>query len=100
MLELKAEISGHSYSDLTDALDELRKKVDEEYRSGFDSNDTGRYSFEIEGSPIAYYRLKKGKRILKKQYSQLDQAVSAMARVGATAVHGFREDDYDLGLVT
>jgi len=49
MLKGKIEFEGKTYSDVEMAIDEAKKKIMETYTSGFDSNDEGNYSFEIEG---------------------------------------------------
>ena len=48
MKQLEITISGKTESDLTIALDEVRRKVEEGFLSGFDSNDSGSYTFEIK----------------------------------------------------
>ena len=50
MLELKVEAKGQRYSDLEQALEETLRLVRGGFTSGFDSNNTGRYSFEITGA--------------------------------------------------
>ena len=49
MLKLNVEIEGKTTSDLLMALDEVRRKVDETYTSGFDRNNDGNYNFNITG---------------------------------------------------
>lgn len=49
MLGLKIGIEGKSTGDLLLALDEVRRLVEDTFLSGFDSNDSGRFSFTIEG---------------------------------------------------
>lgn len=49
MLKLTVNISGKSFSDLEIALEEVTSKVSQEYVSGMDRNESGRYHFEIEG---------------------------------------------------
>jgi hypothetical protein len=44
---LRINITGESFYDLEVALDEVKKKIEEEYLSGFDSNETGDYKFDI-----------------------------------------------------
>ncbi len=51
------QIEGHREGDLESALEEVLKKVREGYRAGSDSNDTGRYHFTINGSPVEHYAL-------------------------------------------
>lgn len=48
-MKLNIEIEGKTLSDLEFALDEVKRKVEETYRSGFDSNEDGSYQFEITG---------------------------------------------------
>ena len=47
MKQLEVSISGKTESDLTIALDEVKRKVEQGLLSGFDSNDTGNYTFDI-----------------------------------------------------
>lgn len=49
MLKLKIECSGKTFRDLELALDEVKRLVAQEYLSGFNSNDTGRFTFDITG---------------------------------------------------
>lgn len=49
MLKLTVEITGKTEGDIELALQETLRKVEGGYKSGFDRNDSGRYSFEIEG---------------------------------------------------
>ena len=44
---LHITITGETYDDLVEALKEVRRKVEEEYISGFDSNETVNYEFDI-----------------------------------------------------
>ena len=47
MKQLEIKISGKTESDLTIALDEVGRKVEQGFLSGFDSNDSESYTFEI-----------------------------------------------------
>ncbi|ALA07305.1 hypothetical protein SECTIM467_181 [Brevibacillus phage SecTim467] len=49
MLQVKIELNGKTMSDIEDALEEAKKKILEGYGSGFDSNDSGSYSFQVDG---------------------------------------------------
>ena len=49
MLKEKIEFEGKTYSDVEIAIDEAKKKILQTFTSGFDSNDDGNFSFEIEG---------------------------------------------------
>ena len=49
MLKGKIEIEGKTYSDLELAIDEAKKWIADGYREGLNSNDSGSYSFKIEG---------------------------------------------------
>lgn len=50
MATLKAEITGNSWADITDALSEIHRLVTEQLcLAGQDRNATGSYSFEISG---------------------------------------------------
>lgn len=44
---LRITITGESFYDLEVALDEVKKKIEEQYLSGFDSNETGDYEFDV-----------------------------------------------------
>ena len=48
-LRLKTDIQGNSESDLVDALRELIRLIDNGFTSGFNSNDDGKFSFDISG---------------------------------------------------
>ena len=45
--KLSVTIEGEEISDLELALDEVKKKVSEEYIEGYDRNETGSYFFAI-----------------------------------------------------
>jgi hypothetical protein len=45
---LRITITGETYDDLVEALEEVHRKVEEEYTSGFNSNETGDYEFDIK----------------------------------------------------
>jgi len=49
MLTLSIEIEGKTVSDLTLAIEEVKKAVDVGYQSGSNENDTGSYSFTRSG---------------------------------------------------
>ena len=44
---LRITITGETYFDLEVALREVLKKIEEEYISGFNSNETGDYEFDV-----------------------------------------------------
>jgi methylase of polypeptide subunit release factors len=44
---LRITITGETYDDLVEALKEVRRKVEEQYISGSDSNETGDYDFNV-----------------------------------------------------
>ena len=44
---LRITITGESFCDLEVALDEVKKHIEEEYLSGFNSNETGSYEFDV-----------------------------------------------------
>ena len=46
---LVVNVEGNTESDLEFALEQVIEKVREGYTSGMDSNDTGRYDFEVKG---------------------------------------------------
>lgn len=47
---LTVRVEGQTWSDLHSALAEVMRHVDNEHRSAADSNDTGRYSMEVENA--------------------------------------------------
>lgn len=47
-MKLTVEIEGDDWNDLELALGEVKQRVEAGYRSGFDRNDTGAYSFEVK----------------------------------------------------
>lgn len=47
MLKLTIEIKGDSTADLVDALDALTQSIEAGNTSGFDSNDSGNYHFDV-----------------------------------------------------
>lgn len=49
MLKLSIGIQGKTTDDLLTAIDEVRRKVEETYTSGFDNNESGNYNFEVSG---------------------------------------------------
>ena len=56
MLKLKVEAEGKTEGDLTIALDEVKKKVEEGFTSGQDSNDASNYFFDVSGDKPLYVR--------------------------------------------
>lgn len=48
-MKLEIEINGDTESDLTMALDEVKKLVEQGYISGKNGNETGDYRFTVEG---------------------------------------------------
>ena len=44
---LRITITGETFWDLEVALDEVKKHIEEEYLSGFNSNETGDYEFDV-----------------------------------------------------
>lgn len=48
-MKIEVVIHGKDTGDLENALEEVLEKVKHGYLSGFDSNETGRYSFDIVG---------------------------------------------------
>lgn len=51
-MDLKIEIDGLQASDLVNSLQEVLKRVQDGFTSGFDSSDSASYSFTTEGSPM------------------------------------------------
>lgn len=47
-MKLTVEIHGEEQDDLVLAIEQVTKSVKEGYLSGFDSNDTGEYYFDIK----------------------------------------------------
>lgn len=56
MLNLSVTSEGKTTAELKIALEEVIKKIQEGYTSGSDSNDDGRYHFDISGEPSLYIR--------------------------------------------
>lgn len=48
MLQGKIEVNGETEEDMIIALEEVMKKIKEGYTSGFDSNETSSYEFEVK----------------------------------------------------
>ncbi len=44
---LRITITGETFWDLEVALDEVKKYIQDEYLSGFNSNETGDYEFDV-----------------------------------------------------
>lgn len=84
-MTLTVTIRGETRSDLTNALQEALKKVEDGCISGSDTNDTGEYSFARSGEPVDHYRIKRKGRTLAKQYGSRDEA-SEYLRKGDTIV--------------
>ncbi|WP_090739339.1 hypothetical protein [Paenibacillus sp. Mc5Re-14] len=49
MMKVTVELNGKTMGDIENAFDEAKRKVLEGYKNGFDSNDSGSYSFEVDG---------------------------------------------------
>lgn len=64
MYKLTIEIEGKTTDDLLYALDEVRSKVEQEYGSGFDSNDSGRYKFDVSGEEEPSTRFSIGDKVI------------------------------------
>ena len=45
--KLSITITGETFSDLEIALEEVKKYIEDEYLSGFGSNETGDYEFDV-----------------------------------------------------
>ena len=45
---LTIEVNGKTAADMAIALDEIKGKVEQGFLSGFDSNDSGNYEFDIK----------------------------------------------------
>jgi len=48
MKMLSVKVNGKTAADLAIALDEVKRKVEQGFLSGFDSNDSGNYEFDIK----------------------------------------------------
>lgn len=55
MLELKVEITGATTSDLELALEEVQSLITNGNTSGFNSNETGRFRFDVSGEEADVY---------------------------------------------
>lgn len=49
MLKGKIEFEGKTLSDVLYAIDEARASIERENTTGFDRNEDGNYSFEVDG---------------------------------------------------
>jgi hypothetical protein len=96
-MTLQIEIEGHTTEDAALALDEIKRLVSEGFRTGFNSNDTGRFSFEITGSPVAYYRLRRNGHLLKTKYSSFDEILHSRESNTKDKAVKFDDSDYELG---
>lgn len=56
MLKGKIEFEGKTLSDVLFAIETAMKSIENENTSGFDRNEDGRYSFEVEGEEDATER--------------------------------------------
>jgi chorismate mutase len=48
MLRATITASGNTLADLLDAISEARRRIEEENTSGFDRNDVGEFTFDVE----------------------------------------------------
>lgn len=53
MKHLTITITGETETDLVIALEEVKSQVEKEFTSGFDRNETGSYTFELEERPAS-----------------------------------------------
>lgn len=77
MLNVSIEVSGHSHSDIEDALELILAQLKQGYTEGRDSNSTGSYNFSESGRSIEYYRIKKNGKLGKKRYQNFFEAEEA-----------------------
>ena len=79
------------------ALEEVKRLVSEGFLSGGNSNTTGNFHFDINGSAVDHYRfLRKGK-LLKKKYTNYDDAMHDPAVKDDDQLFMFGESGYELG---
>jgi hypothetical protein len=97
MLDLTINIEGHTESDLEIALQEVKRIVSEGCLSGFNSNSTGSFKFNINGSAVDHYRFLRRGKLLKKKYTNYDDAMHDPAVKGEDQLFMFDEVGYELG---
>lgn len=49
MLTITIKITAQTFDEATMALDEIKKRLDEQYTSGYDECGQNRYSFDVQG---------------------------------------------------
>jgi hypothetical protein len=105
-MELNIEISGYQQGDLEIALQEVLDKVEQGYKSGFNSNDTGNFKFDIEGQEVEKWIISPMKitigasvepiehYLVEDRYTNLDEAQDMLkdeALVGST-IYGISDN--------
>jgi len=73
-MKLKLSISGHTVTDLENALDEAKKLISQGYRAATDSNSNGKYFFEVRGEAVVSYAIKRKERLLKARFDRFEEA--------------------------
>jgi hypothetical protein len=87
-MKLTITIDGYQQGDLEVALLEIQNKISNGFTSGFDSNDTGSYNFDIEGESVEYWWIDRDRTVgdmvepelslYPETYYSLDEAQSSL----------------------
>jgi hypothetical protein len=97
MLDLTINIEGHTDLDLESALEEVKRLVSEGFRSGSNSNSTGSFKFNINGSAVDHYKLRRNGKLLKKKFTNYDDALHDPSVKISDDIIMFDEVGYELG---
>lgn len=82
-MKLTVTIDGYQQGDLELALREVESKVAQGYKSGFNSNDTGSFRFDIEGQEVEKWVIAsnaeigssiEGREVMDERFGNLDEA--------------------------
>lgn len=77
-MQLNIKITGDRQGDLIDALEEVTAKLREYYTSGYESNTTSSYSFEVNGEAVDKYAIAVKNNINnigEQRYNNFDEAI-------------------------
>jgi hypothetical protein len=96
-MTINLEIDCHTESDAESALDEIKRLVSEGFRCGFNQNPTGRFSFEITGSPVEYYRLERNGKLLKQKFGSYEEVKHCLDANPKDKILMFDDQNYELG---
>jgi hypothetical protein len=94
-ITLKIEIEGNSDDDIDAILNTVRHQVMQGFRKDERSTPTGKYSFEVTGESVSYYRIASADDKLEdKRFSELGAAIASVVKRGY--VVGFNENDEEI----